>query len=99
MPGIIESLGELSKLAIQRFSGEAQKLASDAIGEGIAEGIQKSREKLFSLAISISLVGSGSFLALWGIATGIDTYFAMRGFGYLLVGLLASVTGALVYKK
>ena len=99
MPDIIESLGNLLKLTIQRYSGEAQKLASDAVGEGIAEGIQKSRRELFSIAFSIALVSTGVFLALWGIATSIDVFFAMRGLGYVLIGMLAAATGALVYKK
>ena len=99
MPGIIESLGDLSKLAIQQFSSEAQKYVSDAICDGITEGIQKSREKLFSIAVSTALVGTGFFLTLWGIATSIDLFFAMRGMGYVLIGLLAAAAGALVSKK
>ena len=96
MPGLLESLGSLSRLAIERVSSETQQFASDTIGDGIAEGIKRSRESIFSLGISIALMGTGFFLTLWGIATGIDTYFAMRGLGYVLIGVLVAVTGALL---
>ncbi len=99
MPGIIETLGNLSKLVTQRFHDETQKYISDAIGNGIAEGLQRSSGKLFTIAISVALLATGFFLTLWGISSAIDMYFAMRGLGYVLIGMLAVVTGALVYKK
>ena len=99
MPGIIESLGNISKAAIERFYSDTQKLASEAIGNGLAEGLEKSRGKLLTIAISIALLTTGFFLTLWGIASAIDMYFTMRGLGYVLIGILAAVTGALVYKK
>lgn len=99
MSGIIESVGESSKYIIQWISNEIERLASNAVCNGITEGLEKSREKLFSLAISIALLGTGFFITLWGIATAIDTFFAMRGFGYVFIGILSVLTGALVFKK
>ena len=84
---------------IKTLSTDAPKLAGDAIGRGIEEGVKKSSEKLFSLGISIALLATGFFLTLWGIATSIDMIFAMRGLGYVLIGVLAALLGALVYKK
>ncbi|KCZ73096.1 hypothetical protein ANME2D_00155 [Candidatus Methanoperedens nitroreducens] len=99
VPDIIELISSLSRLVIQRFSSEAQKLTSEAIGDGIADGVQKSSQRLFSIGVSIALIGTGFFLTLWGIATGIDTFFEMRGFGYVLIGILAALAGVLVYKR
>ncbi len=65
----------------------------------IVEGIEKSRRKLFAIGVSIALAGIGFFLMLWGIASTIDAIFAMRGFGFVLVGIIAVLTGALAYKK
>jgi hypothetical protein len=96
---ILESLGDTSKLVIQGISQEIEKLVTSAIGTGVEEGLHKFSEKLLSITIAAALVATGFLLTLWGIATAIDTYFAMKGVGYVLIGLLASVTGALVYKK
>lgn len=98
MPGIIESLGNISKIAIERFCSDTQKLASEAIVNGLTEGLEKSSGKFLTIGISIALLATGFFLALWGIASAIDTYFAMRGLGYVYIGALATVTGALIYK-
>lgn len=98
MHDVIEFLLGLTKSIIQGLS-EAKKFESDAIGDGIANGVEKSRKKLLSIGISISLIGTGLFLTLWGIASGIDDVFAMRGLGFVLIGIPAVLVGALVYKK
>ena len=49
--------------------------------------------------VAISIAAIGFFLILWGIASAIDAIFAMRGMGYVLIGLLGVLTGTLVYKK
>ncbi len=69
------------------------------LGNEIAEGIEKSRKKLFTIGVSIALAGIGFFLILWGIASMIDTIFAMRGFGFVLAGIIAVLSGALAHKK
>ena len=42
---------------------------------------------------------SQGFTEHGGIASAIDAMFVMRGLGFVLVGLLGVLTGALVYKK
>ena len=91
---IIDFLSGLSKSIIQGFTE-----AHDVIVNSIEEGIEKSRRKLFITGVSISLAGSGFFLILWGVASAIDTMYAMQGLGYVLIGLLGALTGALLYKK
>ncbi len=91
----IDFLLGLSKTIILGL-GESQK---HGIGNELAEGIEKSRKKLFTIGISISLAATGFFLISWGIASAIDSMFAMRGFGFVLIGILAALTGALAYKK
>ncbi len=93
---IVDFLQGLSNSLIQGFGG-IQK--NGGLGTEIAEGIEKSRKKLFTIGISIALTGIGFFLILWGIASTIDAIFAMRGFGFVLVGIIAVLTGALTYKK
>ncbi len=93
---IIEFFSGLSTSIIQGFS-EMQK--QSGLGNEIAEGIQKSRKKLFTIGISIALAGTGFLMILWGIASTIDAIFAMRGFGFVLVGIIAVLTGALLYEK
>ena len=93
---IVDFLQGLSNSLIQGF-GDIQK--HGGLDTEIAEGIEKSRKKLFTIGVSIALVGIGFFLILWGIATTIDAIFAMRGFGFVLVGIIAVLTGALAYKK
>jgi len=91
---IIDFLSGLSKSIIQGFTE-----AHDVIGNSIEEGIEKSRKKIFITGVGISLAASGFFLILWGIASAIDATFAMHGLGFVLIGLLGVLTGALVYKK
>lgn len=91
---IIDFLSGLSKSIIQGFT-EAQS----GIGNSIEESIEKSRKKIFITGVAISIAASGFFLILWGIASAIDVTFAMRGMGFILIGLLGVLTGALVYKK
>jgi hypothetical protein len=91
---IIDFLSGLSKSIIQGIS-EVQ----GGIGNSIEEGVEKFREKLFITGVAISIAGTGFFLTLWGIASAIDTMFAMRGLGFVLIGLLGVLTGVLLYKK
>ena len=91
---IIDFLSGLSKSIIQGFTE-----ARDVIGNSVEEGIEKSRKKIFITGVGISLAGSGFFLILWGIASAIDVMFTMRGLGYVLIGILGVLTGALLYKK
>jgi hypothetical protein len=93
---IIDFLRGFSKSIIQGFI-EAQK--HGGIENSIEEGIEKFRKKLFITGVAISLAGTGFFLTLWGIASAIDATFVMRGLGYVLIGLLGVLTGALLYKK
>ena len=94
MTEIIEFLGGLSKTIIHGLSE-----AHGGIVNSIEEGIERSRKKIFITGIAISIVATGFFLIFWGIASAIDMMFAMRGLGYVLIGLLAVLTGALLSKK
>ena len=93
---IMDFLNGFSKSIIQGLS-EALKIGG--IGNSIEESIEKFRKELFITGIAISIAATGFFLTLWGIASAIDAIFAMRGLGFVLVGLLGVLTGALVYKK
>jgi hypothetical protein len=93
---ILDFLSGLSKSITQGFS-EAFK--HGGIGNSIEEGIERFRKKLFITGVAISIAATGFFLTLWGIASAIDVMFSMRGLGYVLIGLLGVLTGALVYKK
>ena len=93
---IIDFLSGLSKSIIQGFS-EALKLGG--IGNSIEEGIEKFRKKLVTTGVAILIAGIGFFLTLWGIASAIEAMFAPRGLGFVMIGLLAVLTGALIYKK
>jgi hypothetical protein len=77
--------------------GEAFK--NSGIDTSIEEHLEKFRKKLFVTGIAISIIASGFFLILWGIGSAIDKTFAMRGLGFVLIGLLGALTGALIYKK
>ena len=91
---IIDFLSGLSKSIIQGFTE-----AHGGIGNSIEESIEKFRKKIFITGVAISIAATGFFLILWGIASAFDAMFAMRGLGYVLIGLLGVLTGALVYKK
>jgi hypothetical protein len=91
---IIDFLSGLSKSIIQGFTE-----SHGGIGNSIEENIEKFSEKLFSIGIAISIAGTGFFLILWGIASAIEAMFAMRGVGFVLIGLLGVLTGTLVYKN
>ncbi len=93
---ITDFLSGLSKSIIQGLN-EAVKIGE--IGNSIEEGVEKFRKELFITGIAISIAATGFFLTLWGIASAIDTMFAMRGLGFVLIGLLGILTGVLVYKK
>ncbi|MCE8426740.1 MAG: hypothetical protein J5U17_13290 [Candidatus Methanoperedens sp.] len=85
---ITDFLSGLSKSIIEGLI-EAQKLGG--IGNSIKEGIEKTGKKLFITGVAISIAGTGFFLTLWGIASAIDARFAMRGLGYVLIGLEAGI--------
>ncbi len=93
---IVDFLHGLLHSLLQGFE-EIQKRGG--LGNEVAEGIEKSRKELFTIGVSIALAGIGFFLILWGIAATIDTIFAMRGFGFVLVGIIAILIGAIAYKK
>ncbi|CAG0955759.1 MAG: hypothetical protein OIN86_06615 [Candidatus Methanoperedens sp.] len=90
---IIDFLSGLSKSIIQGF------IEHGGIGNSIEEGIEKFKKNLFIIGVAISLAATGFFLTLWGIASVIDAMFTMQGFGFVLIGLIGMLTGALVYKK
>ncbi len=94
--GIVDFLQGLSDSLLHGF-WDMQK--HGGYSNEIAEGIEKSRKKLFTIGISIAVAGIGFFLILWGIASTIDAIFAMRGFGFVLVGIIAVLAGALAYKR
>ena len=93
---IIDFLSGFSKSIIQ---GLSEVLNHSGICNSMDEGMEKFRKKLFISGVAISLAATGFFLTLWGIASAIDAMFAMRGLGYVLIGLIGVLTGALVYKK
>lgn len=93
---IIDFLSGLSKTLIQGFR---EALMIGGIGNSIEESIEKFRKELFITGVAILIAGTGFFLILWGIASAIEAMFAMRGLGFVLIGLLGLLTGALVYKK
>lgn len=99
MQNVKEFLLGMVNAIIQGLPGEAQKHVSDAIGNGIAQGVEKSRKKLVAVGVSIALIGIGLFLILWGIATSIDMIFEMRGFGYVLIGIPVVLIGIILYKS
>ena len=91
---IADFLSGLSKSISQGFTEHG------GIGNSIEEGIKKSRKKKYLLPglRSQSLPPDFSCYS-GGIASAIDAMFVMRGLGFVLVGLLGVLTGALVYKK
>jgi hypothetical protein len=93
---IIDFLSGLSKSI---FQGLSEALNHSGIGNSIEECMEEFRKKLFITGVAISIAGTGFFLTLWGIASAIDAMFSMRGLGFVLIGLLGVLTGALVYKK
>lgn len=95
---IIGFLTGLSDALIHGF-GDIQKSEHGGLGNDIVEGIEKSKKKLFTIGISIAIASIGFFLLLWGIASTIDAIFSMHGFGFVIVGIIAVLTGALVSKK
>ena len=93
---IIDFLSGFSKSI---FQGLSEVLNHSGIGNSIEESIEKFRKKLFITGVAISIAATGFFLILWGIASAIDAMFAMRGLGFVLVGLLGVLTGTLIYKR
>jgi len=90
----IDFLTGLSESIIHGFSEYT------GISKSIEEGSEKLKKKLFITGAAISLVATGLFLSIWGIASAIDAVFALRGLGLILIGLFAVLTGAiLIYIK
>jgi hypothetical protein len=65
----------------------------------IEEDIAKSKMKLFIIAISIAMILAGIFVIIWGIASYVDTRFAMQGLGFVLIGIIVILIGMLLYKR
>lgn len=65
----------------------------------LEDNIEKLRKKLVITGVAISIVATGFFLILWGVASAIDRIFVMRGLGFVLIGVLGVLTGMLIYKK
>lgn len=63
---------------------------------GIGEDIEKSKNTLIFLVVSIILFGTGIFMTTWGIASYIDQRFAMQGLGFVLIGIISLLTGAIL---
>jgi len=63
---------------------------------GIEEDIEKSKNKLLTIVISIVLFGTGIFMTIWGIASYIDQRFSMQGLGFVLVGIIVTLTGVII---
>ena len=93
---IIDFFSGLSKSITQGFS---EALKYGGIVNSIEEEIENFRKKIFITGIAISIAATGFFLILWGIASAIDAMFAMRGLGFVLIGLLGVLTGVLAFKK
>jgi hypothetical protein len=96
---IIDFLTGLSDALIHGFRDIQKQGEHGGLGNEIVEGIEKSKKKLFTIGVSIAIAGIGFFLILWGIASAIDAMFTMRGLGFVLVGIIAVLIGALVSKK
>lgn len=67
--------------------------------QSITDFLSGLRKKLFISGVAISLAATGFFLTLWGIASAIDAIFTMQGIGFILIGLIGVLAGALIYKK
>ena len=93
---IIDFLSGFSKSIIQ---GLSEVLNHSGICNSIDESMEKFRKILFITGVAISIAATGFFLTLWGLASAIDSMFSMRGLGFILIGLLGILTGALLYKK
>lgn len=65
----------------------------------IEEHIEKYKIKLFFIAMSIAIISTGIFMTIWGISSYIDQIFAMRGLGFILVGIIAILAGVVVYNR
>ena len=89
----------LSNSILDYMSKEGRKEISHIIGESIREGIEKSGKELYYIGISIIIIGTGFFLIALGIATYIDIIFAMKGFGYILIGIFAILIGLILSKQ
>ena len=66
---------------------------------GIDGDVEKSKMKLFIITISIAIFSTGIFTTIWGIASYVDHRFAMQGLGFVLIGIMAILTGTLLYKR
>ncbi len=84
---------------IHGFSESVIQSLNKAQKHEIEEDIEKSKIKLFFLAISIALFSTGIFITIWGIATYIDHRFNMQGFGFVIIGVTVILAGVLLFKK
>ncbi len=98
MQNLKDFLMGFSNSILHIWSKEGQKEIGHIIGEGIKEGIEKSEKELSHIGISIVVIGIGLFLITWGIARYIDIVFTMKGFGYVLIGIFAILSGFILRK-
>jgi hypothetical protein len=93
---IVDFISGFSKSIVQGL-GEAYK--KSGVDKSIEENIEKLRKKLFITGVAMSIVATGFFLILWGIASAIDKTFVMKGLGFVLIGLIGVFVGAVVYSQ
>jgi hypothetical protein len=97
---VVDFLSGFSKSVVQGLGDVYKKSGIDkSIEENVEKNIEKLRKKLFITGVAISIVATGFFLILWGIASAIDKTFVMKGLGFVLIGLIGVLAGVVVYKK
>jgi hypothetical protein len=94
------------KITVQQEISDFTKGFSDSITNGlstqkqeIGKYVEKSKTKLFVTVISIVISSVGVFITAFGIASYVDKRFAMQGLGFVLVGIMAILTGSLLYRR
>lgn len=65
-------------------------------GKEITEDVEN---KIFRIVISIVIISTGIFVTILGFAFYVDERFATKGFGYVLIGIVAILTGLLIKKR
>lgn len=81
------------------IQGLGEALKKSGIDSSIENHLEKFRKKLFVTGVAISIIATGFFLIFWGVASAIDKIYAMGGLGFVLIGLLGVLAGALIYKS
>ncbi len=75
---------------------ELQDSIHEEINKQIDDAIEKSMKKMFIIGTAVSLIAIGSFLFLWGVASGIDKIFNMEGLGFVIFGIFGILIGMIV---